>query len=397
MKIVFIEPNLKSLSGHVYEATKSLIVYTNNLKGRVEFSYVCHQNVDQIVKKELEITEPLYALSCFENKNTADLNKCLGDIISRHNLNKKDAIVYTTAHLRDLQTANSIVQKPNSPRFILQFHQYYPPMSNSDLIHDPKVIKKIEALYKNTFSQINKKRVMVVVTPIKKFAEKIHHVTGYMPQIFPVPFSPPLKTVSKKSSDKHIHIGFYGDGRKEKGLLEFLKIANALTKNERGTAYHFEVQVQNPRGFSRKELTEIKKLLVSLAKRKTVKIINGNLNTLEYYKHLTRCDIACIFHHPDHYSIRLSGIGVECGILDIPVISRKGNSVSKWISQNKLYGEIINDCQTKNVRAAIKKLSQTTHKPKRTNASRELWRKEYSANNYLNNYLLPTLTNNEWK
>ncbi len=396
MKIVFVEPNLKVISGHVFEATRSLVKYFSKRPDKVEVGFVCHQLVNDRVLAVLPNIKPLYKLSCFEGGEKEDVVESLNKIIKEFRLTDSDVIVFTTAHLRDIEGVNTLVRSKSTPRFVLQIHQYYPPYSDSDSILDSSLNNLLAQRYIDVFGNIDLTRVAVVTTPIKALSEKIKNICHYDPANFPVPFSPILLE-NKHSRGNLVRVGFFGDGRKEKGLLEFLRLAEFLTNYE--SEFGFFVQLQNPRGFSESEIKEINGLVDILSTRKQVEIFMGPLSTQEYYGELRRCDIVCVLHHPYHYSIRLSGIAVECGMMGIPVIARKETCVSEWIEAGKLYGESVDSGDRLLLKKALINLTKKLHDSSLPNSLRKtsvLWRDEYSADNYVNNYLLPLLTH-EWK
>ncbi len=387
MKIVFIEPNLKTVSGHVYEATRALFYYLRN-RNELQCFFVSHKDTNREVIKNLPGIIPGYSLSCFEQGDDEVIISDLKNIVKYHDLTKEDAIVFLTGHLREIRVTNEIAKiNPNSPQFIIQIHQYYPPFPEADMIFDENVNRKLESEYRKIFNEIDHNKIDIVTTPVKALAVKILSVTDYLPKLFPVPFAS-IQFPKKHNADL-IKVGFFGDGRKEKGILDFMRFVDVCKNNER---YHFIIQIQNPRGFSDKEKAEINNLINKIEMNKNVTILRGPLPSSEYYKNLCDCDIVCILHDPKHYSIRLSGIAVECGILGIPVIARDGSSVGNWISEEKLAGELIYNDDFDN---SIRRLNSTIFEVdvvKKINKLAERWGIEYSAKNYFNNYLLPLVT-----
>lgn len=394
MKIVFVEPNLKTMSGHVFEAMKALVKYfQNHTTNEIKIGYVGHQRVDEKVLDFFPTLSPLYKLSCFEEGDINETVSSIEDIVKYFGLGNKDLIVFTTAHLRDIEAVTMITKGNNMPRFIMQIHQYYPPLVDADMIFDPEVNLKLKSRYKQIFKSIDKRKVFIVTTPVKALAERIYDITGYKPKRFPVPFAPILGL--NKLKNNILKIGFFGDGRKEKGLLDFLRFIENQTRNP-DNKYGFVVQVQNPRGFSKDECGEINFLLDQLKDREFVEIIKGSLSTDNYYRQLNSCDLVCILHDPRHYSIRLSGIAVECGMMEIPVTAKKGTSVSDWISSGKLFGELIVGDKMLESIDKIKKMVDDPEVIGKIQSLSVIWKQEYSAKNYINNYLLP-LIKHEWK
>jgi len=387
MKIVFIEPNLKSVSGHVYEATRALFNYLKNYNELQSF-FVSHKDANHDVIKNLVGIIPGYSLSCFEKGEDEVIISDLTNIINYHDLTKNDVIVFLTGHLREVRAANEIVKNNlNSPQFIIQIHQYYPPFPEADMILDENVNRKLEQEYRKIFNEIDKNKVDIVTTPIKTLADKIFSTTSYLPKLFPVPFAS-MKFPTKHNPDS-IKIGFFGDGRKEKGILEFIRFVDVSKNDER---YHFTVQIQNPRGFSDDEKIEINNLINKIQMNKNVNILRDPLPSREYYKNLCNCDVVCMLHDPKHYCIRLSGIAVECGILGIAVVARIGSSAGNWISEEKLFGELIFDDDLDGPIERLHSIILEVENLRKVNNLSEKWKNEYSAENYFNNHLLPLIT-----
>ncbi|KKS32061.1 MAG: Phosphomethylpyrimidine synthase, partial [Candidatus Collierbacteria bacterium GW2011_GWB2_42_12] len=146
MKIVFIEPNLKTVSGHVYEATRALFNYIKNQNEPQSF-FVSHKDANNDVIKNLPGIIPGYSLSCFEGGDDEVVISNLKNLVKNHDLTKNDVIVFLTGHLREVRVTNEIVKNNlNSPQFIIQIHQYYPPFPEADMILDEDVNGKLENL-----------------------------------------------------------------------------------------------------------------------------------------------------------------------------------------------------------------------------------------------------------
>jgi|GEM_PF-3495653 len=385
MKKIFIEPNLKSVSGHVFEAMKA--IYQHYESHADEVGFVCHISVEDQVKKYLPSILPLYIKSCFETGETTEVIYNIKTIIENIQLRSQDLIIFTTAHLRDIEAVNAIVRSKMTPRFIMQLHQYYPPMLNADMISDIQMNLDLDQRYKRVFNHINKDRVEIVVTPVYELSKKIYEVTKYKARLCPVPFSPSAYN-NIDSSDCVINktIGFFGDGRKEKGLLDFLRFIKISVDDPEQKNFRFIVQIQNPRGFSDSELLEIDSLRKELSYRKSVEILIGPIDSKLYYEKLSSCAVICIMHHPDHYSIRLSGIAVECGIIGTPIIAREKTSVGQWILNGKIYGKIFDKdgSKLKDLLLEITRESENLDVRNIINQFRGFFISEYSAKNYIN-------------
>lgn len=396
MKIIFVEPNLKTVSGHVFEATKALANYFTDNQKQTKVDFVCHINADKNVFGYLPSAKPMYRLSCFEQGGVKTVVEDLEAIVNKFQLGKEDVVVFTTAHLRDIEAANAVSNIKNSPRFILQLHQYYPPLVNADMIFNEKVGKRLSEKYKEVLGNLNNKKVRIVITPVRLLAKKISDVSGCRPSMFPVPFAPSTDFSRDGKFKEKLILGFLGDGRKEKGLLEFLRFTEEASKNNDFNNFRFIVQIQNPRGYSANELNEIDNLKEALLARKSVEVNSGPLDSEEYYKKLKSCDAVFVLHYPKHYSIRLSGIAVECGMIGIPVIAYDGTSIGEWIKEGKLYGGLIKE---DGLRGALSRLKEKINDFPKTQLEQlsQFWLKEYSAKNYVNNYLIPLINNYDWE
>ncbi|MBI2326004.1 glycosyltransferase [Candidatus Collierbacteria bacterium] len=396
MKIIFVEPNLKTVSGHVFEATKALAGYFADSQKQAKVDFVCHIDADKNVFGYLPSVKPMYRLSCFEQGEVKIVIEDLEAMVDKFQLGRADVVVFTTAHLRDIEAANAVSKINNSPRFILQLHQYYPPLVNADMIFNEEAGKKLGEKYKEVLGNLNNEKVKIVITPVHLLAEKIFDVSGYRPSMFSVPFAPSTNFKRDGKFKKEMTLGFLGDGRKEKGLLEFLRFTEEASKSNDFNDFRFVVQIQNPRGYSADELNEIRNLKVTLLARKSVEVNSGPLDSEEYYKKLRSCDVVFVLHYSKHYSIRLSGIAVECGMIGMPVIAYDGTSIGEWIKEGKLYGELIKE---DGLRGALFRLKERVNDFPKTQLEQlsQFWLKEYSAENYVNNYLIPLIYNYDWK
>ncbi len=396
MKIIFVEPNLKIMSGHFFETTKSLVAYCVERQTNLQVGFVCNYSADEKILEYFPYIKPLYRMSCFERGKTDIAMDDIRKIITTFDLSEHDAIVFTTAHLREIRAVKKISKKSKIPKFVLQLHQYYPPLPDACMISDASINGKLENRYQKAMRGINQKKISIVVTPVALLATKIAKITGHRPKMFPVPFSAHTPFSNKKKNLFATNIGFFGDGRKEKGLLDFLRLVKIITKKyNNAKRYHFIVNVQNPRGFAKKETFEIGELLKDMGQDGSIEIIWGHLDTDEYHHQLYKCSLAILLHHPRHYSIRLSGIAVECGMMGVPVLVHKGTSMAKWVKEGRLFGAIMRSNRSSDIIRAITELGKATDSTKNKTKLNELsvqWTEEYSAKSYIDKYLLPLLS-----
>jgi hypothetical protein len=334
MKVVIIEPNLKDHTGHVFEATRAIEAYLTTLTN-LEYFIVCHKDINEATRKCFHRIYPLAEQSCFESTNYDKVRTYLKKIIEKFSLNENDLIVITTAHLNEIKAVNEIATAYSCPNFILQIHQYYPPLKDSDDIKELPFRKSIMEKFKDTLSKVNHSKIAIATTPVDRFSSLLKDLSGYTINELPVPFLVPMHY--NMPFNNILNIGLIGDGRKEKGMLNILQVLSYFSAFT--TKIQWNIQIQNPRGFRDLERDILEKCITNIKKQNSqVNITSGPLSSMDYYNLLCRNDCILLPYDPDNYIIRMSGIAVECGMLGIPIIASEGTSFGEWISKGQLAG-----------------------------------------------------------
>jgi len=147
-KLIIIEPNLKNINGHVYEATQAIEKYL--LSKKIHHHIISHKHITALARQSFHHILPYADVSCFETSNYLTVVKYLKKIIKILKIKKEDIIIFPTAHLNELKAVAKISNNDEqSPKFILQLHQFHPPFNNSDNI----IIKKINTSLNQEFKK----------------------------------------------------------------------------------------------------------------------------------------------------------------------------------------------------------------------------------------------------
>lgn len=392
MKLVLVEPNLKTTAGHVFEATRALDNYLFGLED-IQQVVVSHQDITSQTKAYFKTILPIATQTCFESTNYEGVFDYLKQIISALKLTEEDLILFTTAHFNEIQAAVQLATNHTGlPQIILQVHQYYPPTTYTDQVFAIENEDFLLARFKEIGNKLSVlgRRVQVITTPVHMLSQKLTEAMGLNVPPFPVAFAPPpLLGVDSKTELKHI--GYLGDGRKEKGLINFL----AFAEIQELAQYDFHIQLQNVRGMTLEQQAEYERVKAVLAKRENVHFIEGSLNSQEYYQFFSEMELLVLPYEPSHYQARMSGIAAEAGMLGIPILVSSDTSMAGWVNTGILTGETFDYAEdaltTKlNMISAIKRIS-TNYKELSSLASARITetRRKFSAENFLQNHILP--------
>lgn len=388
-KYIFVEPNLKNFNGHPYEGMFSIDKYLLNLKKeKIQFFLIGHKKMEGAVIKSFSNILPLMEKGCFE-KNKKYAAESFKKIINLLDLNSDDIIIVMTSHLNELRAIEKISQGKQSPNFILQIHQFYPPLKNSDLVFRKK--KEIALEFRKVLSKINWQKVRIATTPVKKLNKIMNLLSPNYIEQFPVPFSI-FDLKNKKKKIEELSIGFLGDGRKEKGILPLFQ--SFLAIKEKWPKTRLTIQLQKPRGFTDKELINLRLISKKISLLNDCKLINMSVNQKSFYSLLSRCNLVMIPYDPNHYKIRLSGIAIQCAIMGIPIITTKNSWPAQTIKAGEMSG-LIFDYSTKQevfqknlIRVLKKFIKNKDYYLYKAKKYMKKYQKEYSPSNYINNFIL---------
>ncbi|MBI2065544.1 MAG: glycosyltransferase [Candidatus Zambryskibacteria bacterium] len=335
-KIVFIEPNLKNVQGHVF----SVISLLSKQKSRKiiskhfsPISFCGHKDADINVVKGIKEFKKICTKGCFETQSETDCFLYIKNYIKKYGMKKGDLIVFTTAYINELKAVFKLVSEYNEcPKFLLHLHQFFPPFGNPDIVSQTKIQAKYKKAFKNILVNLASYRdkVNICVTPVKEFKRLIQSVSTDKLKIneLIVPFLKPAKRFKKPET-----VSFLGDGRKEKGLLVALK--SFVDLSAKYPEEKFYIQVYKPRGFSVKELKDTRLLCEILESRENVYIREQGLSEIEYEKVIDNSKLIFIPYDINNYRIRFSGIACEAIMRDIPIITTHDSSVELLVKKYK--------------------------------------------------------------
>ncbi len=392
MKLMILEPNLRNSCGHCYEAMKTISYSIRKFNEIESYFLVSHKNITTEVLLEFDRMYPLAKVSCFESQDNNIAYKYIHELIKKFCLSKNDLVTITTAHLNELCAVAKLSHEVDSPNFLMQIHQFFPPLADSNLVKlNRKIEKTISTEFKKTFSLINWQKVVVGTTPVQELNNKLSLLAERKIVTLPVPFPVPESNKKKLSNKNEIKIGFFGDNRKEKGLLPFLRY---LKKESLLQEVKYIINFQSPRCYTVSEFREIDDIVKNLQKNPNITIIRNPLSSIEYRSFLNSCDFIILPYDPKHYNIRMSGIAIECGISGIPILTSESTSIANLIHRKKLAGEVFvfSDEQSKfniNLYKSIKKIKKDIGGyGEKAQLLKNFYRKEYSAENFIENYVL---------
>lgn len=308
-RIILIEPNLISY-GHVVELPLNLQRYLN--KKHLDNVIVGNKVVVSHVSKLFPDLVKKITNSCFRNLEDKG-NQFYKDLLELDRLtkfDKNDLILILTSYTNEIYGIKRFVKEReiDSPIFCLWCHQLFPPEKNflSTLKSEYREVvrKRMKKAY--DLQGLNNK-IFLFTTPSSKLKKTYQDWTEEKFGTLPIPYiftkNPSLPSQKKKLEPT---LGFMGDGRYEKGLL--LALETILNRNDDNK---YIIQILNPRGFPKKDLDRLNKLLGQLRMRRNIKLYDGPLLPGEFSNLINKIDIVLLPYHPGSYDARISAILVE--------------------------------------------------------------------------------------
>lgn len=329
-RIIFVEPNLREPTGHVWTgmlALKRYVTVLPNLRRRVHF--VCHARASQSVRRGIRGVRPLVESECFEGTSSQLAIRSVHRILREWDLNHTDTIVYLTAHSNELFALAETTRKSGAPRCIAIIHQIKWPVKKGNRKEGLRLCsKKLRDAIRNSLHE----RLVIACTPVDELQRVLAGRLSCRVIQLPIPFLDP--GIAPGTANAKSPYVFLGDGRKEKGLLGIL----SLIQRDNAVARHMLVQVQRPRYFQRSELKRLFKYVSNMPLLGSNEIIAGSLSVNKYHALIRKSRAILLPYDPAHYHARMSGIAVEAGMAGVPVIASRGTWMSKLIKMGKLSG-----------------------------------------------------------
>jgi hypothetical protein len=343
MKLVIIEPNLKSDFGHPYAVMKKLISSSKEILKKYrqidKLYFVGHASMPEGLFANQKDLYRIVTKSCFEKADSSEVLNYLKKIINLFDLGREDLVLFTTAHLQEVLAIKELVNDENSPYFIIQIHQLYPPMEDSDMIKDPEVQRQIKDKFELAFKGLDQSRVSINTTEVEAFRACMEELSSYSVGTLPLVIETNFlkKELSDIDSDL-LRLSFLGDGRKEKGLYSVVFSAENLLNAYENV--ELLLNVQNVRYYREKEKEDLLNKIKELKRRypDRFRVVNGAIETNDLYDIISTSEAIVLPYDPINYRIRLSSIAYECGLLGIPVITTRGSSIGELVMNSKLSG-----------------------------------------------------------
>lgn len=330
-QIIIIEPNLKSEFGHPFSVMNAISKERHKIKAE-SISLVGNKKMDTTLRKKIGVM-PVATQGCFESIKWEPVALYLENFLRRIPSYESILVIFTTAHFNEIKAVAKLSMKFPTVQFFLHIHQWYNPNLKLENLSSSKK-KLLDHKYGKIISILDPKRVTLGVTPAPELYHKIKKIFPSV-KIFPVPQEIPV--IKKKTFSDDITVGFFGDNRKEKGLMILLLAIKQINPRLK---FKFILQMLEPRyyGHNARAYRLIQK---SIAADKRVKPILHGLPKVSYYRYLTSCDFIALPYDPRYYDIRYSAVAEECACLGIPVVTFKDNSIGKKVTEHLQSGLLV--------------------------------------------------------
>lgn len=330
MRIFYLEPFLIKAERHFIETSISINSY---LSGRpdLQFYLIGNKKADTEVRKLLPNMIPDITQTCFENLDDkgSSFYKDLINLDKKYSFTLKDLIIIPTSYENQILGVAKFItylKKNIQPKIALQFHQLFPPVSESDDLNKISFRRFWIKRLRNAFEKINLRSISYWTSESDRLNKDFRRISKSHVGILPVPynrFNPnlgsrsPIKIESKQN--ELIKLAFLGEGRQEKGLLYFLEAIELINKHK--NRFLFIIQNMNPRGYSQNQQKRFDFLLHKVHSYGNVLISEGGIEPLKFHKILSWIDALILPYNPINYHRRLSGLLIQAAIYNKPVIT----------------------------------------------------------------------------
>lgn len=333
MRIFYLEPFLIKAERHFIETSISIDRYLSG-RSNLQFYLIGNKNADTKVKKLLPNTIPWITQTCFENLDDKGWSfyKDLVDLNKKYSFTSKDLIIIPTSYENQILGVNKFItylKKNIPPKIALQFHQLFPPVSESDDVNKTSFRRFWIKRLQNAFAKINSRNISYWTTESGRLNKDFRRISKNHVGVLPIPYNmfnlspilkPPIKI--EPGQNDFVKIAFIGEGRQEKGLIYFLKAIEIINKEKNNCL--FVVQNMNPRGYSQKQQNKFNQLLDKVKKYPNVFVIEGGIEPAMFHNILNWIDVLILPYNPINYHRRLSGLILQASIYNKPVIISSG-------------------------------------------------------------------------
>lgn len=340
MRVFYLEPFLRRVESHFIEF--ALAVYgelkTNPL---ITAFIVGHRGMTPGVPALFPEVIPGISQTCFEDVDDAG-RSFLSDLMeldTRFHFTQNDLVIIPTAYENQVLGAGRFANATGTrcPMIALHFHQLFPPWKESDILYSLRFRRHWMARLRRAFSTSASSRLSYWTTESRHLNAAYRHVTGRPVGVLPVPSSAGGMGRRVPSSNCP-RMGYVGDGRQEKGLLQFLKACNILNGMKPG--HEFILQLNNPRGFTEEQQTQLQHELASFRAMATSRVIEGGLPPTEHHALINEIDVLVLPYNPINYWRRISGLLIQAALQQCVVVVSSGTWAADAIRKGRAAGVI---------------------------------------------------------
>lgn len=333
MRIFYLEPFLIKAERHFIETSISINSYLSD-QSKLQFYLIGNKKADTEVKKVLPNMIPGITQTCFESLNDKGRSfyKDLVYLDKKYSFAAKDLIIIPTSYENQILGVAKFItylKKNISPKIALQFHQLFPPVSESEDVNKISFRRFWVKRLQNAFEKINSRNISYWTTESDRLNKDFRRISRNEVGILPVPYNifdpnpmsrPPIKIDLTKNN--LVKLAFIGEGRQEKGLIYFLRAIEIINRGKNNCL--FVVQNMNPRGYSQKQQNKFNQLLDKVKKYPNVFVIEGGIEPSIFHNILNWIDTLVLPYNPINYHRRLSGLIIQASIYKKPVIISSG-------------------------------------------------------------------------
>lgn len=345
-RIFYLEPFLIKAERHFIETTLAIDRYLS--KQSTIYYIVGNRNLEDDIMQLFPKVINGISQTCFESLNDYG-ESFYKDLLLMHReygFSSNDLLIIPTAYENQiLGVAKYFVSIKNhiknSPKIALQFHQLFPPVSESDDVSKLSFRRFWIKRLRGAFKKINNDSISYWTTESKKLNRDFQRISNRHVGMLPVPYLVLDKNIDKLPiprnfiSTKKMVLAFLGEGRQEKGLLYLLKAIEYINRYK--NSFVFLIQNMNPRGYSENQKKEFDILLTKISRYKNIIIINGGIPPLQFHSLLRWIDGVVLPYNPINYHRRVAGLLIHASIYKKPAIVSSGTWASytlkkKWAS-----------------------------------------------------------------
>jgi glycosyltransferase involved in cell wall biosynthesis len=325
MRVFYLEPFLRRPESHFVEFALAMNEYLSECP-KIDTVLIGHRTLEQRVIELFPGVRKGISQTCFEDLDNEG-QSFLQDLLVLHeefSFRSNDLLVIPTAYENQIIACARFSTKlgVRCPMIAMQFHQLFPPATDSDIMYSLSFRRYWMARLRRAFAIPRRPAISYWTTESKELNKTFCKLSGTTVGILPVPFARLLRgampRIQPVNRDK-IKVGFIGESRQEKGVLHFLRASRLLlsASNE----YHFVLQLNNPRGFSSDQHLELQYQLQLFRDSPLATTIEGGLTPNDHHALIESIDVVVLPYNPVNYWRRISGLLIQAALQCRPVIA----------------------------------------------------------------------------